>query len=184
MGAEEAVTADRDLAVRKKMRIYDRWLSNVGSRHKRLRRDIAAESHPHRRRSTLPLRVESMLARMELLELFRLLALWAPGSIGFNPVDFAKELRISVRDTTPLSLPDKRAPIIADAGMAGDVCGDAGGPLLGVRVGGPPGKLLGPVNGVAGPVGEGEVESTTHMRCDLVATSFATVCASVEKGLT
>ena len=74
----------------------------------------------YRRKSILPPLVESMLARIELVELFRRLALCAPGSVGFSPVDLAKELRMSVSDTTPLSLPDNRAPIMADAGTAGD----------------------------------------------------------------
>ena len=132
----------------------------------------------------LPPLPESMLARMELVELFRRLALWARGSVGFKPVDLAKELRISVSDTTPLNLPDMRAPIIAEAGTAGDSWGEAGAPLLGAAGGAVPGKLPGPVNGVAGPDGEGDADSTTHMRWDLVATSFATVWASVEYGLT
>jgi hypothetical protein len=34
--------------------------------------------------------------------------------------------------------------------------------------------------GVGGPEDEGEGESTTHMRWERVATSLATVCASVE----
>jgi hypothetical protein len=38
--------------------------------------------------------------------------------------------------------------------------------------------------GVDGPEDEGEGLSTTHMRCERVATSFATVCARVLKGLT
>lgn len=38
--------------------------------------------------------------------------------------------------------------------------------------------------GVDGPEEDGEGSSTTHMRWLLVATSFATVCASVLKGLT
>lgn len=35
-------------------------------------------------------------------------------------------------------------------------------------------------NGVAGLEGDGEDDSTIHIRCDLVATNFATVCARVE----
>ncbi len=37
---------------------------------------------------------------------------------------------------------------------------------------------------MAGALGEGEADSTTHMRWDCVATSFATVWARVEYGLT
>lgn len=41
-------------------------------------------------------------------------------------------------------------------------------------------------NGVVGadPLREGLAASTTHILCDRVATSLATVCASVEYGLT
>ena len=118
-----------------------------------------------------------MLARMELLELMRRFARWALGSVGFRPVDFANRLRISVREMTPLRRPDIRAPIMADAGTAGAFCGEGGATLAlaGAVGGGPPGKLPGPVKGVAGPVGEGDADSTTHMRWDLVATSLATV---------
>lgn len=104
-----------------------------------------------------------MLARIELLELLRRLARWAPGSKGCSPVDLANVLRISVREITPLSLPDIRAPIMAEAGTAEPGCGD-GGAALGAAAGGPPGKPPGPVNGVAGAVGEGDADSTTHMR--------------------
>lgn len=38
--------------------------------------------------------------------------------------------------------------------------------------------------GVEWPEDDGDGLSTTHMRCDRVATSFATVCARVLKGLT
>jgi hypothetical protein len=112
-----------------------------------------------------------MLTRIELLELFRRLARWAPGSVGCKPVDLANALRMSVSEMTPLSLPDIRAPTMAAAGIAGD-----GGP----PGGGAPVKLWGPASGVAGALGEGDADSTTHMRCDRVATSLATVCASVE----
>lgn len=39
-------------------------------------------------------------------------------------------------------------------------------------------------SGVGGLDGEGEDDSTIHIRWDLVATNFATVCANVEYGLT
>jgi hypothetical protein len=42
----------------------------------------------------------------------------------------------------------------------------------------------GVASGVAGVEGDGEDVSTTHMRCDFVATNLATVCASVDCGLT
>lgn len=38
--------------------------------------------------------------------------------------------------------------------------------------------------GVGGPDEEGEIGSVIHIRCDFVATSFATVCASVDSGVT
>jgi hypothetical protein len=44
--------------------------------------------------------------------------------------------------------------------------------------------MEGVANGVAGAEGDGEAASTTHMRCERVATSLATVCASVEYGFT
>lgn len=53
-------------------------------------------------------------------------------------------------------------------------------PALTVLVGAP----TGPKSGVAGALGLGEALSTTHILCDFVATSFATVCARVEYGLT
>lgn len=42
----------------------------------------------------------------------------------------------------------------------------------------------GVASGDAATAGEGGAASTTHIRWDLVATSLATVCASVEYGLT
>ena len=39
-------------------------------------------------------------------------------------------------------------------------------------------------DGVGGPDEEGDTGSVIHMRWDLVATSFATVCARVESGVT
>lgn len=44
--------------------------------------------------------------------------------------------------------------------------------------------LTGASRGVAGALGEGLADCTTHMRCDCVATSFATVCMRVEYGFT
>lgn len=68
-----------------------------------------------------------------------------------------------------------RAPIIADAGTEADSWGEGG-----ATEGKPCVKLDGPVRGVSGAVGDGDDDSTTHIRCDLVATSFATVWAKVE----
>ena len=68
---------------------------------------------------TLSLRELSMLVRI-LLELLRLLARRASsGSCGFNPLARANALRMSVKLITPLSLPDRLAPGIALAEMAG-----------------------------------------------------------------
>jgi hypothetical protein len=116
----------------------------------------------------------------------------------------AKRFRMSVNDTTPDSLPEifdpGREPLGTGPG-SGDwgVVAILGGGMMMAEVGG---ELV-PVSatevaarggavvaltdgslawrrGVAGVLGEGEAESTIHMRCELVATSFATVCASVE----
>lgn len=98
---------------------------------------------------------------------------------------------------TPLILPDRLAPVIADADMAGatapvparcvgaveltgvgpectagrGVMGDGRTKEAGVRA------------GVDGPEDDGDGLSTTHMRWERVATSFATVWASVLYGL-
>lgn len=135
-------------------------------------------SYYHRRASKLA-REESKLGLTELLELRLLLARCSPGSDGFSPVDLANILRTSVRETTPESLPERRAPAIADAGTAAAVTGDGGATLVAALV-----KPCGAIRGVAGAEGEGDADSTTHIRCDLVATSLATVCARVEYGLT
>lgn len=85
-------------------------------------------------------------------------------------------LRTSVSDMTPVNRPEMRAPAMADAGTADAKTGDGGaanGGGIGV-------KPCGGMRGVAGADGDGDADSTTHIRCDLVATSFATVCASVE----
>lgn len=122
-------------------------------------------------------RAESKLGRTELLELLRRLARCSQGSDGCSPVDLAKMFKTSVNDITPVSLPDRRAPAMADAGTAVVGTGDggaipvAGSPML---------DLCAAISGVAGAEGDGEADSTTHMRCDVVATNFATVCASVE----
>jgi hypothetical protein len=46
--------------------------------------------------------------------------------------------------------------------------------------GGCPAGWLGWSRGVAGALGEGDADSTTHMRCDRVAMSLATVWPRVE----
>lgn len=96
---------------------------------------------------------------------------------------------------TPLSLPDKLAPgiaEIADAEIAGATAPVAArcvgaveftgvGPAIpGRGVVGEGGTMTAGANaGVGGPEDAGEGASTTHMRCELVATNFATVCARV-----
>lgn len=124
-----------------------------------------------------------MLGRIELLELLRRRARCSPGSVGCSPVDRANMLRMSVREITPLSLPEMRAPGIADAGTAEAVAGEGGAALAGIG-GGPLIDPWGGIKGVAGAEGEGDADSTTHIRCDRVATSLATVWARVEYGLT
>ena len=76
-------------------------------------------------------RCESMLGRTELLELRLRRARSSLGSEGFKPVDFANIFRTSVKEMTPVSLPDKRAPAIADAGTAAVGTGDAGTAAVG-----------------------------------------------------
>jgi hypothetical protein len=147
---------------------------------------------------TLSLRELSMLVRM-LLELLRLLARRASsGSCGFSPLARANVFRMSVRLITPLSLPDRLAPGIAFAEMAGATAPvparcvgvavftgagperDTGSGVMGD--GGT--RTAGCIAGVEDPEEAGEGVSTTHMRWERVATSLATVCASVLKGFT
>lgn len=89
---------------------------------------------------------ESTLGRTELLELRRRLARCSPGSDGFRPVDLANMLRISVNEMTPVSLPDNRAPAMAEAGtddpaiVAGTAAtgtGEGGAAALDPRTGAP-----------------------------------------------
>lgn len=147
---------------------------------------------------TLSLLELSMLVRM-LLELLRLLARRASsGSWGCNPLARAKTFKISVRLITPLSLPERLAPVIALAEIAGAtapvparcvgaVVFTGAGPDsdTGSGVIGEGGTIwAGWSAGVEGPDEAGEGVSTTHIRCDRVATSLATVWARVLKGLT
>jgi hypothetical protein len=70
---------------------------------------------------TLSLLELSILVRM-LLELLLLRArLASSGSWGCSPLTRANKFKISVRLMTLLSLPDRLAPVIADAEMAGAV---------------------------------------------------------------
>lgn len=94
---------------------------------------------------------------------------------------------MSVREMTPERRPDMRAPgraaaETADAGKLPLMLGEIG---LEPGVGGLPAYVMeGAARGVAGCEGDGEADSTTHIRWERVATSRATVCASVEYGLT
>lgn len=84
---------------------------------------------------------------------------------------------MSVREMTPVSRPEM--PEAPDtAGKAAFSAGEAGEEPYGGA------KIAGVNAGVAGAEGDGEEPSTTHILCDLVAMSFAVVCASVEYGLT
>lgn len=147
---------------------------------------------------TLSLRELSMLVRM-LLELDRLRARRASsGSWGCSPLARANTFRMSVKLITPLSLPDRLAPGIALAEIAGataPVPARCVGALVVTDVG--PDREIGRgvigdggmwidvwIAGVEVPEEAGEGVSTTHMRWERVATSFATVWASVLKGLT
>jgi hypothetical protein len=81
--------------------------------------------------------------------------------------------RMSVSEITPVNRPDKRAPGRDAAGTVPNADpgrrGDSGAePRLGART-------VGASSGVAGADGDGDADSTTHMRWDWVATSLATV---------
>jgi len=129
--------------------------------------------------------------RMLLLEL-RLRALRvSSGSWGFSPLAFANRFRTSVKLTTPQRRPDILAPVMAAADMAGagwiGGCvgdGEACRPLLAAAGSGVIGdggtRMAGVMAGVGGPEEAGDGCSTTHMRCERVATSLATVWASVD----
>lgn len=81
----------------------------------------------------------------------------------------AKRFSISEREITPVNRPEIRAPGKAAAETAGKE-GDGGTDP-------PSGWTIEALckEGVAGADGEGDADSTTHIRCDRVATSFATV---------
>jgi hypothetical protein len=131
---------------------------------------------------------------MELELLLRRAWRASSGSCGFRPLALANRFKISVRLITPLSLPLKVAPDIADAEIAGAAVLSC---LIGVVVvalmkdaelgrgvigeGGT--RIAGVAAGVGGPEDAGDGVSTTHMRWERVATSLATVCASVENGV-
>lgn len=99
-----------------------------------------------------------MLGLTELLELLLRRARCSPGSVGCSPVDLAKMFSTSVNEITPLSRPEMRAPAMAEAGTLACATGDCGAALAGGTA------VAGPSSGVAGAEGEGEADSTTHMR--------------------
>jgi hypothetical protein len=102
---------------------------------------------------------------------------------------------MSVRLITPLSLPERLAPgiaEIADAEIAGATAPVAARwvgavELTGVGPAIPASGVIGEggtntagvTAGVEGPDEAGDGASTTHMRCERVATNLATVCARV-----
>jgi len=98
---------------------------------------------------------------------------------------------MSVRLMTPLRWPERLAPVMAVAEMAGVMvparCGegpDAGAGIAAGRgvMGDGRTRFAGVEAGVGGPEDAGEGVSTIHMRWERVATSFATVWARVEYG--
>jgi hypothetical protein len=121
--------------------------------------------------------------RIELLELLRLRARCSLGSEGFKPDALANRFRMSVNVTTPVRRPEMLAP---DTVGAGTGLGWTVAVAVAFKdedeldVGFGTTTLLGLRRGVAGEEGDGEADSTTHIRCDRVATSLATVWARVE----
>lgn len=79
---------------------------------------------------------------------------------------------------TPVRRPDSLAPGNAEAEMEGNA-GDKGGELV-IESCGTAASIDGADCGVAGAEEDGEGLSVTHMRWEVVATSFATVWARVE----
>jgi hypothetical protein len=88
---------------------------------------------------------------------------------------------MSVSETTPVNRPEILAPGMEAAETAGKdpvSDGEAGVDEFGeCRL---TWLMDGVANGVAPGDGEGEDDSTTHIRCDLVASSLAIVWPSVE----
>jgi hypothetical protein len=141
---------------------------------------------------TLSLRELSMLRRILLELLLRRARLASSGSWGCRPLARANKFRTSVRLITPLMRPDRLDPVMADADMAGttapvprwvgavELTGMGPDCVCGRGVIGDGGtREAGWSAGVDGPEDDGDGLSTTHMRCERVATSFATVWASV-----
>jgi len=124
-----------------------------------------------------------MLGLRELLELRLLCDLWSFGLRGFRPDWRAKRFKISVKEMTPVSRPEILVPGRAAAEIVGKELereGDAGVEPAGEE------RTAWEVNGVAGAddLSDGLAASTTHIRWERVATSLATIWASVEYGLT
>ena len=140
-----------------------------------------------RLKSALLLLALSILFRTLELLLLRRLLLASSGSIGCNPLAFANTFKISVSETTPASL-----PAIPDEGIAVAVAvvvvvvatGPWGPDRPGVDGGDNERGGGTRTAGVEGPEEAGDGASTIHMRCERVAMSLATVCATVEKGFT
>jgi hypothetical protein len=88
---------------------------------------------------------------------------------------------MSVKEMTPVKRPEIRAPGRAEAEMAGNVADSAGDAGFDPGCGGTTACVIdGVARGVAGVEGDGDAASTTHILCDLVARSLATVWARVE----
>lgn len=101
---------------------------------------------------------------MELLELLRRRARCSPGSDGRRPDDFANMFRMSVSEMTPVRRPERWAPGMAAAGTTlctwvgrGD-CGTEPEPGTSTV------EVVGANKGVAGADGDGDADSTTHIR--------------------
>lgn len=135
-----------------------------------------------------------MLRLIELELLLRLAWRASSGSCGLRPLALANKFSTSVRLMTPLNLPLRLAPVIAEAEMAGAaalscrfgvvVVAFVNDAELGKGVIGEGGtRMAGVAAGVGGPEEAGDGVSTTHIRWERVATSLATVCASVENGV-
>jgi hypothetical protein len=115
---------------------------------------------PHRLRSTDELLAESNDTLMELELLRRRCFRACAGSTGVRPEVRAKRLRMSVRDVTPLSLPDRRAPGAAEADTVGE--GKAIDPGEDAMSGGGT-VTAGWDTGVCGTLEAGLGASTTHI---------------------
>lgn len=129
---------------------------------------------------------ESKLGLIDELELRLRRERLSLGLNGFSPDWRAKRFRISVKEMTPVSRPEIRAPGRADAETAGKAADNAGDTGPDPDCGGDTTACVidGVASGVAGVDGDGEAASTTHILWERVARSLATVWARVEYGLT